>query len=579
MYESSIVPKHMPGGGGFSVLRFSLSTLYDMHLHCHNWWTQSNDNLPLCRFSGAKLKLYRSEHIDYVLRYNNNFPMTSTKLTYPSCQPSMLMMMNNSVIISSLKNTKSKKPYKIVKIRPPAQLETKWYFQRDLNDIPLFLLHVAPCSLNHYYISPWSESNNITIRHLNTRFFQNRQFKPIASTGYYYKPYGTTNLWLYATLINYETAEYQHLIPLANTETFTKGKTFTQTSGETWGQYTKTKANWGNPFHPEYLLGDYHLYSSTYSPTTLGAQQQNKKIKDSGDVFTKVEEPLVLETRYNPNRDTGVHNSIFLLKTNKPETGWDPPAEESVILEHFPLWLGIFGYIDYQKKQATYSSIDTTTVLCIKTDTTMPKYDHTIVPLDYSFEQGHTPYAGENLLEDDRDKWYPQVQYQPVSINDITKTGPGIVKLENKLSEEIKCEYELYFKWGGNPAKMVTIDNPGHQPIYPMPRTNIETPSLQNPASPPEYYLYSFDQRQDFITKKAAERIKTDWTITEPLFSITGSTRDVPVHQTFKTQDQETSDSEKEEETLLLQLQQQQLQQQQLKHRIRQLILRTQNLE
>ena len=63
----------------------------------------------------------------------------------------------------------------------------------------------------------------------------------------------------------------------------------------------------------------------------------------------------------------------------------------------------------------------------------MPKYDHTIVPLDYSFEQGHTPYAGENLLEDDKDKWYPQVQYQPVSINDITKTGPGIVKLENKL--------------------------------------------------------------------------------------------------------------------------------------------------
>nr|UGV38404.1 MAG: ORF1 [TTV-like mini virus] len=576
MYETSIVPKHMPGGGGFAVMKMSLETLYDLHTRCYNWWTQSNDNLPLVRYTGTKITFYRSQTTDYVVRYFNQYPMTSGKLTYPSCQPSMLMMMKHSIIVSSMQNTKSRRPYKKIKIKPPGQFKTKWYFARDLNNIPLFLLHVAPCSLPHYYISPWSESNNITLRHLNTKLITNRNFATQTTNGWFYKEYGTTNLWLYATHIN--EPELWNLIPLTNTKYFTQGNELQTkpTNQQAYKDHITNSENWGNPFHPDNQ--NLHIYTTTLSPAKLAEKQFNTKvINQTNPTITPLNEHLYLETRYNPLKDTGIHNKIFLLKNNEAKVGWDPPDNENIVLEGLPLWLAIFGYIDFQKKVPTLQSIDTTTMLCIRTDTTRPIYNETIVLIDHSFEMGHSPYAGENLLADDVPKWYPQVQYQNVSINDLTRCGPGIAKTDNKLSEEIKCKYEMYFKFGGNPAKMLTIDNPAQQPIFPIPRNMQQTTSLQDPATPPEYYLYSFDQRHDQITAKAAKRIKTDWELKEPLYSITGSSKDVPVHPQ-KAED-ETSSSESEEENLLNQLQQQRQLQHQLKHRIRQLILKTQNLE
>ncbi len=72
MYEDSTVPEFLPGGGGFAVMKFTLFNLYDMHEKCENWWTNSNDNLPLCRYLGCRLKMYQSEFVDYVLNYSNS---------------------------------------------------------------------------------------------------------------------------------------------------------------------------------------------------------------------------------------------------------------------------------------------------------------------------------------------------------------------------------------------------------------------------------------------------------------------------------------------------------------------------
>lgn len=75
MYESSITPEHQPGNGGFSVIKFSLETLYSMHEQCRNWWTVGNDNLPICRYLGTTITVYQSENVDIVLRYDNTYPM------------------------------------------------------------------------------------------------------------------------------------------------------------------------------------------------------------------------------------------------------------------------------------------------------------------------------------------------------------------------------------------------------------------------------------------------------------------------------------------------------------------------
>ncbi len=96
MYETSTVPPHLPGGGGWSCKVFTLNALYDSFKHCRNVWTGSNHNLPLVRYMGCKFTLYQSETQDYVFKYQNHYPMVSTIESYNACQPSMLMMDNRT---------------------------------------------------------------------------------------------------------------------------------------------------------------------------------------------------------------------------------------------------------------------------------------------------------------------------------------------------------------------------------------------------------------------------------------------------------------------------------------------------
>ncbi len=65
---------------------------------------------------------------------------------------------------------------------------------------------------------------------------------------------------------------------------------------------------------------------------------------------------------------------------------------------------------------------------------------------------------------------------------------------------------QCILKWGGDPAKMLQIENPAHQDYYPIPSTEQQTTSLQNPAMPPEYFLYAFDERKGTITTKSCKK-------------------------------------------------------------------------
>lgn len=55
LYIDSITPFHLPSGGGFSLTQFTLQNLFDQHLRLRNWWTKSNELLPLIRYTGATM--------------------------------------------------------------------------------------------------------------------------------------------------------------------------------------------------------------------------------------------------------------------------------------------------------------------------------------------------------------------------------------------------------------------------------------------------------------------------------------------------------------------------------------------
>lgn len=582
MYKESFVPPNHPGGGGFSVLKFTLSNLYSMHDYCTNWWTESNKDLPLCRYLGCKIKCYQSLLVDYIVKYTNNSQAVSNKLTYPSMQPSMIMMSNNKRIIPSKKTVQRKKPYYTLHIKPPKTLQNKWYFQKDFKDIPLLVLYISTASLNQYYIRTEADNNNINIKSINTKVIRNHNF---TMNPWPYKHEGTTTLYLYMytgaqhikQISTLSEIQCQDLIPLTNIINFTDGSSAREakhnwqvphtTYCQTIGKYT------GNPFMYDHLkFPENYLYSKT-GPNTFAEKfkslTQEAKVNQIMDgtqsmALTQLNELLIETYRYNPFRDDGKNTRIYLLKCSDQIPGWDPPSNHDIILEGFPLWLAIWGYVDFQIKLGAYQNIKTNTMLVIQTDKTEPKTNIPIVPIDNDYISNKSPYQ-QDVNPLDAKKWYPQVQYQEQTINSIAQTGPGTTKLYDKTSDQVVIKYDFLFKWGGEPAKMINVNNPSKQPSYPIPSDEYKTNSLQSPAQAIESNLYSFDQRYNTLTTAALERITKDWDITNLLSTITETTQELPAIGTFPQETQETQTEKKEKEKILQQLIQHKQQQQQLR--------------
>ncbi len=109
--------------------------------------------------------------------------------------------------------------------------------------------------------------------------------------------------------------------------------------------------------------------------------------------LTQLNELLIETYRYNPFRDDGKNTRIYLLKCSDQIPGWDPPSNHDIILEGFPLWLSVWGYVDFQIKLGAYQNIKTNTMLVIQTDKTEPKTNRPIVPIDNDYISNKSPYT------------------------------------------------------------------------------------------------------------------------------------------------------------------------------------------
>nr|UGV37831.1 MAG: ORF1 [TTV-like mini virus] len=590
-YLESIAPEFWPGGGGFSIYNFSLNTLYEENSVLHNWWTTSNDNMPLIRFSGVKIILYRQETVDYLFSYNRNYPMQASMLTYTSTHPQAMLLNKHTIKVTCKQRSRSRKNYKVVRIKPPVQMQSKWYFQKDLAFLPLLQTMTTSCSLDRMFLNSSAVSSTIGFVSLDTEGFRNHNFTKFSTTGYYpiheEKLFGCPN-GEDITKLNIGQLTYLgnpqdnqegtpiHLIPITATGTQTK----------TQQQIDRVKGEWGfqgNPFYSHYFHGDMRVLVTTLDwntiKTTYGTPDNNlPKLKK--DHF-KLKTQKWVNCRYNPFKDKGKGNKIYLLKTDSTQhpDEWTPPQTEDVVLQDLPLWLGTWGYLDYQRKCGAQQQIDTNSVFVIYSKYIDPPTLKYYVPLDAPFLHGHSPYT-EDLYPSDRLNWHPKVRYQVQTVNKFAISGPTVTKLPEQTSCEGHMQYQFYFKVGGQPAPMSTIIDPDKQPKYNIPGNVLQTTSLQSPTAPFEYILYNFDQRRGEITKKAAQRITTDRQTETDLLSITETSLSCPV---LSTKAQTTSDSSSEEETketsIQEQLKLQRREQKLLRRGIQQLLNRLTNIE
>nr|UGV38944.1 MAG: ORF1 [TTV-like mini virus] len=569
-YIDSTAPYLVPGGGLYSITVFTLKGLYELHLKARNWWTKSNCKMPLIRYMGCKILLYRSYEADYVTVYARCGNLVASEQLYQSSQPYILTLNKHHKIVKCTKSNKNKKPYKVLRIPPPTMMENKWYFQRDIINIPLVMLITSAMSLDRFYIPSNSISSTIGFKSLNTTLFQYHDFKKRLTTPY--KP--NDEYYLFTVHINttWNTAKGTELILLGNTEDWTPGEKIGDTSLDT---YFSTKTKWGNPF--------YSPYFGQEGPPILilkaaNIQEVKQKLKNLNTQtipnlgLTETTKSTYLECRYNPQSDMA-HNAIFLANIFTDHHKWETPKDEKVQTKGLPLWLLTFGWLDWIEKSQSAQHKDTDYCLCIVSDYIEPKLDY-YVPLDFNFLHGKSPYETQegHIKPYDLQNWHPKLNFQQESIAHIINTGPGTIKLPDKISAEAHMKYIFYFKLGGCPPPMDDVCDPQKQPTWPIANNIISPTLLQNPEYPPEYYLYTFDQRREMLTERAAKRLKTDTGFKETFFKPTGETTLSIKHQTPETSSDETEEEEKGQETLQLQLQHQHKQQRKLRRRIIQLL-------
>lgn len=537
----SYVPENEPGGGGYAILTESLASLWEDFEHLRNIWTTSNAGLPLVKYSGCTLYFHQNETTDYIVEIFRCLPMKDYKYTHADTTPNRMMLKKHTIKVPSRQTRKKRRPYKRVRVPPPSQFQTKWYFQKDICNIPLVMVLATACDFRYPFGCTNWESNNITLTCLNPQFWQNTDFQGFsAEIGYFPKP----NTFMYATTMalpdtgpTYDTP----LIYLGNTKDNQAGKPLS-------AQQLKTSkvTDWGNPFFHHHLdLDSYTIWLTTQPPQNFPERTTWGNLH-----WVKLTEPLLISVRYNPERDTGKNTQIY-LKENTRNTSWEPPSNPNLIFEGFPLFDITWGYLDWIEKVHEITNIYDNYVWVIKCDYMQPKLT-AYIPLDSSFIEGFGPYRNEHskppYTTHDYIHWNPRVKNQLQIYNTVALTGPGSPRAPYNSYLQAKMSYVFHMKWGGCPKTLEKPYDPCSQPNWIIPSNLNETIPFENPGKNPEEQLQNFDWRRDWVKETAIERIKKYTTTDEPLQFSTGTSRDVPAFYKKQTETSSESSSEEEEE-------------------------------
>nr|UHM26190.1 MAG: ORF1 [Torque teno midi virus] len=465
-----------PGGGGFGAELYTLEYLYQQWIGRRNIWTKSNDYKDLVRYLWCTIKLYRHPTTDFVVAYNRQPPFLIEKDYYNNIHPLMLMLAKHHKVVPSLKRKPFGKPYVKMKIKPPKQMLTKWFFQQDFAQQGLFTLEASACNLGWAYFGPNNQSRCITGYALNIQFYQIQQWAASLGTQPYlpYSSYPLTNPLIYWT-VNDKGIAIKHTVLHNN--------------------YSDS-VNYSTGFFQQGVLQAKKITQGDRSTYTSPSAQSNLPITTF---------------RYNPDIDDGHGNAVWLVSTLSGHH-WEKPGDSDLIISGKPLWLAFYGFWNFIQKIKKDKGWLLTGFFCVQSPAIklLTPHKQTIFPiLDLDFIQGKLPY-GETITETKKNLWYPNVENQVITITNFVQTGPYIPKYAylKESSWELTYKYIFHFKWGGPYVSDQPVQNPKEQGKYDVPDTVTQTVQVSDPLKQTcKAMLRDWDYRRGIVTTTALKRM------------------------------------------------------------------------
>nr|UHK04662.1 MAG: ORF1 [Torque teno midi virus] len=467
------VPPKTPYGGGFGVEQYTLKYLYEEYSFHNNIWTKSNILKDLCRFLYCKVIFYRDNKTDFIVAYDSQPPFQLTKYTYPGTHPHQMLLQKRHKLILSQMTKPTGKLTKKFNIKPPKQMLSKWFFSKQFSKYPLLQLKAAALDLRHSFLGCCNENPQVFFHYINHGFYRNTNWG--AATGTPYIPYEGTEF----TIPNTIYYKYKNSVQSLN-----KPKNYDDSVSITQGY-----------FKPEFLQTQ--CWSSTNS-TTMVCMANN---------------PIAYAI-YNPTKDSGYGNSLYLVSVLS--NSWDqPPKDNAILIQGMPIWLAIFGYLDYARQIKADKTWLESHVVVMKSPAIFtypnPGADKWYCPISKSFIDGLGPF-GQPPTSTEKVKWFPQIRHQYEILNSFAAAGPFVPKYanQNESNWELKYKYIFHFKWGGPYLNEPEITNPTTQEQYDVPDTFKETVQIENPERlDPRSIIHDWDWRRGFIKERSLKRMST----------------------------------------------------------------------
>nr|UHK04493.1 MAG: ORF1 [Torque teno midi virus] len=490
-----------PAGGGFGCEIITLKWLYEQYLAHQNIWTRTNEYTDLCRFTGATITFYRHPRVDFIIAYDTQPPFDLNKYTYPEIQPqNMLLSRRKRILLSKQTKTNGKLKLKI-KFKPPKQMTTKWFFQRDFCPFGLIRLSAAAADFNYSNIGWSAQSTVSTLYALNVEFYQVSDWASRKQTekGYVNIPTQTFPLWFKFT----EKGKTQwYAYDPSDTTLLEKYKT----------AYLRSVSYEDGMFNPRILFSSEVRFGGKYT--------QGKTLYDKPDEGAKplAQLPLI-PLRYNPQADHGAHNCIYL--TNILGGRYNKPALSTYLqFNNVPLWMSAYGYWDFILQNQADKGVYLHSLFVMQAEsleTLNQTTKNTLYPIiDPEFASGKLPWD-EYLGSTAKQFWYPTALWQKGSLNTLTCSGPLVPKLNDQKAStwELRYSYKFFFKWGGPQVTDPQVEDPCTRNKYIVPDTVQQTVQISNPEKQhTASLLHDWDFRRGFITstalKRMSEHLQTD---------------------------------------------------------------------
>ena len=81
------------------------------------------------RYTGCTIRLYRSADVDYIVSYDNQWPLKSTMKMYNSMQPQIHYLLRHRIIVTYQKNKSKQK----------KTIQKSFYTTTNTNEKPMVL--------------------------------------------------------------------------------------------------------------------------------------------------------------------------------------------------------------------------------------------------------------------------------------------------------------------------------------------------------------------------------------------------------------------------------------------------------